>query len=99
MTIEPPKEIRLRKAQKVLEVLWPDGRRSSLSCLALRKSCACSACAQARQRGLLTLIDAEVAVERLEVSGISGIQLYFSDGHYRGLYPWGYLRELSERLA
>ena len=41
--IEAPREVRLRKAQKVLE-----------------------------------------------------IQFHFSDGHYRGLYPWGYLRELAD---
>lgn len=96
--IAPPTEIRLRKAQKMLEVLWPDGVRSQLSCLALRKSCACSMCVQAQQRGLLSLIDADVAVDRLEVSGISGVQFHFSDGHFRGLYPWAYLRELGERL-
>lgn len=96
--IAPPTEIRLRKAQKMLEVLWSDGVRSQLSCLALRKSCACSMCAQAQQRGALTLIDADVGVDRLEVSGISGVQFHFSDGHYRGLYPWAYLRELGERL-
>lgn len=96
--IAPPQEIRLRKAQKMLEVLWPDGVRSQLSCLALRKSCACSMCAQAQHRGMLTLIDADVGVDRLEVSGISGVQFHFSDGHYRGLYPWAYLRELGERL-
>lgn len=93
-----PMEIRLRKAQKMLEVLWPDGQRDRLSCLALRKSCACSACAQAQQRGVLTLIDADVGVERLEIAGISGVQFHFSDGHFRGLYPWAYLRELGERL-
>lgn len=96
--IAPPTEIRLRKAQKMLEVLWSDGVRSQMSCLALRKSCACSMCAQAQQRGALTLIDADVGVDRLEVSGISGVQFHFSDGHYRGLYPWAYLRELGERL-
>ncbi len=93
-----PSEIRLRKAQNTLEVLWPDGQLSRLSCLALRKSCACSACTQARQRGTLSLIDADVGVDKLQVSGISGLQLFFSDGHYRGLYPWAYLRELGERL-
>ena len=95
MIVEAPKEVRLRKAQKVLEVLWQDGERSSYSCLALRKSCACSGCARAQQVGSLTLIDTEVGIDKLEVSGVSGLQFYFSDGHYRGLYPWGYLRELA----
>lgn len=94
--IEAPQEVRLRKKQKVLEVLWADGVRTTFSCLALRKSCACSACARAQQVGALTLIDADVGIDKLEVSGISGLQFYFSDGHYRGLYPWGYLRELAD---
>lgn len=94
----PPREIRLRKARKVLEILWPDGRHSRLSGLALRKACACASCTGAKRTGNLTLIDADVGIERLEVAGICGLQFFFSDGHSRGLYPWGYLRELSERL-
>ncbi|WP_043239239.1 DUF971 domain-containing protein [Stutzerimonas azotifigens] len=94
-----PKEIRLRRARRTLELTWPDGLHSEVSCLALRKACACSNCQLAQQRGALTLIDAEVGIDRLELSGVSGLQLYFSDGHFRGLYPWGYLRDISERLA
>ena len=97
--IAAPQEVRLRKRQKSLEVLWADGLRTRLSCLALRKSCGCSNCQAAQQRGTLTLIDAEVGIERLEVSGVSGLQFHFSDGHYRGLFPWAYLRELSDQLG
>ncbi|MFC3607565.1 gamma-butyrobetaine hydroxylase-like domain-containing protein [Stutzerimonas tarimensis] len=94
--VAAPKEIRLRKAHKLLEILWQDGHRSFLSCLVLRKSCACSNCQKAQQTGRLSLIDAEVGIERMEVSGVSGLQFHFSDGHFRGLYPWGYLRELAD---
>jgi len=99
MFIEAPQEVRLRKRQNRLEVLWADGQRTSLSCLMLRRSCACSSCVQAQQTGALTLIDADVGVARLEVNGVSGLQFHFTDGHYKGLYPWGYLRELSEQLG
>lgn len=94
--IEAPQEVRLRKAQKILEILWQDGVRTTYSCLALRKSCACSGCVHAQQIGSLTLIDADVGIDKLEVSGVSGLQFHFSDGHYRGLYPWGYLRKLAD---
>jgi DUF971 family protein len=93
--IKPPQQVRLRRAQKLVELVWPDGHTSQLSCLLLRKSCACSSCARAEQTGQLTLLDADVGVERVELSGVSGLQFYFSDGHYRGLYPWAYLRELD----
>ena len=94
--IDPPLEIRLRKVQRVLELTWPDGAQSRISCLTLRRACACSNCQRLQQTGALTLIDAEVGVNRLELSGISGLQLYFSDGHFRGLYPWAYLRDLGD---
>jgi DUF971 family protein len=99
VVIQAPQEVRLRKRENRLEVLWADGLRTSLTCLALRRACACSACLKARQSGALTLIDADVGVARLEVNGVSGLQFHFSDGHYKGLYPWGYLRELSEQLG
>ena len=99
MFIEAPQEVRLRKRQNRLEVLWADGQRTSLSGLMLRRSCACSFCVQAQQTGALTVIDADVGVARLEVNGVSGLQFHFTDGHYKGLYPWGYLRELSDQLG
>ncbi len=97
--IDAPLEIRLRKAQRMLELTWPDGTQSRISCLTLRRACACSNCQRLQQTGALTLIDAEVGVNRLELSGISGLQLYFSDGHFRGLYPWAYLRDLGALSA
>lgn len=97
--IDPPSEVRLRKASKIVEVLWPDGYRSELSCLDLRRSCACSSCQQDQRSGRLRLIDADIGIDRLELAGVSGLQFHFSDGHNRGLYPWGYLRQLSEPLS
>lgn len=93
--VSPPQQVRLRRKQKLIELVWADGELSQLGCLLLRRSCACSACARAQQTGSLVLLDADVGIERVELSGVSGLQFYFSDGHYRGLYPWAYLRELS----
>lgn len=97
--LEPPQEIRLRKGKKAVEVLWADGLRTELTGLQLRKSCACSLCVKAQQLGQLKLIDADIAIDKLELSGVSGLQFHFSDGHYRGLFPWAYLRSLGEQPA
>lgn len=94
----PPSEIRLSRAQKTLKILWPDGLSRTLNGITLRKACACSGCTRSKQAGALTLIDAGVQVDKIEMHGISGLQLFFSDGHDRGLYPWAYLRELCERV-
>lgn len=97
--VEPPTEVRLKRRQNAIELSWPDGRLSRLSCLTLRRSCACSQCTHAQRSGRLSLIDADVQLDRVELSGVSGLQFFFSDGHYRGLFPWAYLRELSERMS
>ncbi|KAA1172843.1 DUF971 domain-containing protein [Marinobacter salinexigens] len=97
--VEPPTEVRVKRRQNAIEITWPDGLQSLLSSLALRKSCACSHCTQAQRNGRVSLIDADVRVDRVELSGVSGLQFFFTDGHYRGLYPWAYLRELSERVS
>ena len=97
--VEPPKEVRLKRKLNQLELSWPDGLTAQLGCLLLRRSCGCSHCTQAKRMGRVSLIDADIRVERVELSGVSGLQFFFSDGHYRGLYPWGFLRELSEQVS
>lgn len=96
---EPPSQIRLRRQQKVVEITWPDGLESRLSCLTLRKSCACSGCSNARQKGAISLIDADIGIDNLNMHGVSAMQFHFSDGHNRGLYPWSYLRQLCEQVS
>lgn len=96
---EPPSQIRLRRKQNVVEITWPDGLESQLSCLSLRKSCACSGCSNARQKGAINLIDADIGIDNLNVHGVSAMQFHFSDGHNRGLYPWSYLRQLCEQVS
>lgn len=96
---QPPSEIRLRKGSKMLEVLWPDGHVGSMRCLDLRRACACSSCQMAKRTPSLHVIDADVSIDKVEMAGISGLQFHFTDGHSRGLFPWHYLRELSEQLS
>lgn len=98
-TTAAPTRVHLRRRKNLVEIRWPDGLESQLSGLSLRKSCACSGCTSARQRGIISLIDAEVSIDNLEVHGVSALQFHFSDDHNRGLYPWAYLRQLCEQVA
>ena len=59
----------------------------------LRGACPCSQCRAAKLRGGIAVVREDVRVERIEVQGY-GVQLVFSDGHERGIYPWAYLRDL-----
>lgn len=38
----------------------------------------------------------DVRVVQIESQGY-GVQLVFSDGHERGIYPWAYLRDLVSK--
>jgi DUF971 family protein len=91
-----PSEVRLSRRERCLRLNWGARKPIELSSLLLRKCCACSTCTHARRSGTLSLIDADINIEKIELFGVSGLQLFFSDGHCRGVYPWRYLRELGE---
>ena len=95
-----PESIVNHEASGVLELRWADGRDSRLSHAMLRAHCRCAGCEQARRA---TAVNAEVD-ESIRLNGIhpvsdKGLNLVFSDGHGRGIFPWAYLRELGLNAA
>lgn len=88
-----PQALRNRRGQGELEVQWPD-LLQVISYTRLRGACPCSQCRAAQLRGAIGLVVDDVQVVRIEAQGY-GVQLVFSDGHERGIYPWSYLRDLG----
>ena len=84
------------QASGVLELAWADGATVRLPHALLRASCRCAGCEQARRVGTASVPPAPTLrlVELLPVSD-KGVNLVFSDGHARGIYPWDYLRSLG----
>jgi len=91
--MEAPSAIRNQKELGFLAVQWRDGE-TVISHARLRGACPCSRCRSTRLLGGIAMVDADVRVERIEPQGY-GVQLLFSDGHERGIYPWSYLRTLA----
>lgn len=92
-----PMDITLHQATGRLDVLWNDGRLARLGGNRLRAACRCAACENSRRAGQAPQQEAATAlVTELRPVGEIGLQLVFSDGHERGIYPWSLLRELSE---
>jgi DUF971 family protein len=90
-----PEEITLNGQARALELAW-GGRHAVLSYRALRRSCRCSLCEQARRSTDSVLpVAADVTLLRVEPLGATALQLIFSDGHERGIYPWSYLKEMA----
>lgn len=88
-----PSAVRNRRAQGELVLQWGDGEQV-LGHARLRGMCPCSQCRAGRLGGRIDLVAGDVRVERVEVQGY-GVQLVFSDGHERGIYPWAYLKALG----
>ncbi len=93
--MDAPVALRNRKEQQQLAVEWGDGAVAQFSHARLRAACPCSQCRAARLGGRIALVDEAVRLVGIHSQGY-GVQLVFSDGHGRGIYPWAYLRELGE---
>jgi DUF971 family protein len=70
------------------------GALRSIAATRLRAACRCAHCVRARIDGLFPHDFDGVAIERLNPMGHYGVNIAFSDGHGRGIYPWAYLLEL-----
>ena len=79
-----------------LEIVWNDGSRSLLPHGLLRASCRCALCMQARrQTNHQPEMPTMVSLTEIHPIGQQGLNLVFSDGHGRGIFPWSYLHELG----
>lgn len=88
-----PSALRNRRERGELLVQWGEVEQV-ISHARLRGACPCSQCRAARLKGAISLVSEDVRVARIEAQGY-GVQLVFSDGHERGIYPWDYLRQLG----
>lgn len=82
------------KKNKQVVVKWSDTDIKILSHQRLRGACPCAKCRAARIQGKISLVDADVELIAMNPMGY-GLQMVFSDGHDRGIYPWSYLQELG----
>lgn len=91
-----PRHVANHGASAVLEIGWLDGSCSLLGHGMLRANCRCAACVALRRTGKrVAEAAAAIRLDRIEPVGQQGLNLVFSDGHARGIFPWAYLRELG----
>jgi DUF971 family protein len=99
MQAEPPRLLRLNECAAALEIEWPDGTMNALAYTLLRARCLCSHCRSLRQSGQPVDPAEDTRVTEALPCGANAVQLVFSDGHARGIFPFMYLRELAEERA
>ena len=90
-----PTALRLDNGSRSLALEWTDGSSHTLAYRTLRERCRCAECRSLAQRGIDIESGVDVGVGEAVPYGPNALQLVFSDGHSRGIFPFAYLRELA----
>ena len=95
-----PTELRLKQAEKLLEIAFDDGARFRLPAEYLRVESP-SAEVQGHGPGQKQVVagKAGVGIARIEPVGHYAVRLIFEDRHDTGIYSWGYLYQLGVEQA
>lgn len=95
-----PTDIRLKRAERVLEVVFDNGERYTLPCEYLRVHSP-SAEVQGHGPGQKVLVagKAGVNIRGIAPVGQYAVQLLFDDGHDSGLFSWSVLLTLGRDQA
>ena len=84
---------------KTLAIGWADGAESLIDVRTLRLACGCAKCVD-EWSGVPLLdpdsVPADVAPRNIESVGRYAIQVYWTDGHDTGIYPFERLRDLAD---
>ena len=90
-----PDRVVLTADRARLRLTWHDGEAAEVGAERLRAGCRCAWCTRARIDGTFAASFDGVTIERLAPIGGYAINVSFTDGHTRGIYPWSYLHQLA----
>jgi DUF971 family protein len=91
-----PDSVTVSEDARELTIALASGERLTLNAERLRAACRCAHCRRAHHDNAFPDSFEGVAIDRYEPMGHYGINIVFSDGHARGIFPWAYLAELGE---
>lgn len=91
-----PHEITLAADRRSLLIDWGNGQPGRTSATALREACRSSGSVRARVIGWAVPARGDLTIVEVRPVGHYAVNLVFSDGHDRGIYPWRYLKQISD---
>ncbi|HZY69012.1 MAG TPA: DUF971 domain-containing protein [Devosia sp.] len=94
-----PTEAVVSRGGRDLRLTWANGEAAVLPSETLRLRCRCAWCTRDRIESRFPAAFPAVAVTRIDPLGGYAVNLGFSDGHARGIFPWVYLRDLAREAA
>lgn len=93
--IVQPQNIIIDESRSFLRIEWSDGRKVELTAPSLRDLCQSAKSKRLAVQGLSVPAAEDLKIEDASLIGRYGINIVFSDGHDRGIYPWVMLREYA----
>ena len=95
---EGPTDIKLKRAERILEISWSDEAPRLYGARQLRCACACAGCVD-EMTGVRTLnvnsVPDDIGITHIELVGNYALKLCFSDGHDTGIYSWDRLHHIE----
>ena len=97
-TLHWPIEVRLKTAERRLEIDFDNGQTFSLPAELLRvESPSAEVQGHRAEQKKIVAGKRNVAIESVDPVGHYAVRLRFNDGHATGIYSWRYLYEMGER--
>jgi DUF971 family protein len=90
-------DVEVAEDGQALFVVGSDGRRYALDAALLWVECPSARGRVRREQGKHRTPPAGLVIKNVRGIGSYGVNVAFSDGHDRGIYPWSYLAALVER--
>ncbi|MGH1352014.1 MAG: gamma-butyrobetaine hydroxylase-like domain-containing protein [Methyloligellaceae bacterium] len=94
-----PTEIHLAKDKKSLLVNWSDRTTDFFSAELLRTGSQSAVSKRHKIDGLEAEVSEDLTILEILPIGSYAINIVFSDGYDRGIFPWKFLRTLNERAS
>ncbi|MEQ8825273.1 MAG: gamma-butyrobetaine hydroxylase-like domain-containing protein [Filomicrobium sp.] len=95
--VAPPRSFALSSDGRALTLVWEDDSTSVLEAEELWCGCPSAAGRKRRLDGITASGDPDLSLTGAFPIGNYAVNLAFSDGHDRGVYPWGYLADLAAK--
>ena len=89
-----PESITVSSGGAKLVISHRESAPQSIDASMLRLACRCAHCTRARIDGKFPERFDGVTITDVTSMGHYGLNVSFSDGHARGIYPWSYLADL-----
>jgi DUF971 family protein len=89
-----PDRIEVTDRGRRLTIRWPDGRSDEIGAALLRRACRSARVRRAAIDGAPEPAG-DICITALEPVGHYAVNIAFSDGEARGIYPWPLLAELA----